>query len=144
MKILIAGGAGYIGSFLVPVLLERGYDIDVIDLMWFGNNLPDKVNLIQKDLFDCKAEDLKKYDQIIFLAGLSNDPMAEFDPSMNFVYNAALPSYLAYIAKMAGVKRFVYASSCSVYGYTVNELYNEENVILQFERTPIFGLEFEF
>lgn len=129
MKILIAGGAGYVGSFLVPVLLEHGYDVDVIDLMWFGNNLPDKVNLIKKDLFDCKTEDLKEYDQIVFLAGLSNDPMAEFDPSMNFVYNAALPSYLAYIAKIAGVKRFVYASSCSVYGYTVNELYDENSPV---------------
>jgi nucleoside-diphosphate-sugar epimerase len=51
--------------------------------------------------------------------------MAEFSPAKNFVENGALPSYLAYIAKAAGVRRFVYASSCSVYGYTVNELYDE-------------------
>jgi nucleoside-diphosphate-sugar epimerase len=53
--------------------------------------------------------------------------MAEFDPSKNFIYNAALPSYLAFTAKKAGVKRFIYASSCSVYGYTVNELYDEDS-----------------
>ena len=62
---------------------------------------------------------------MVFLAGLSNDPMAEYSPSKNFVFNAAAPSYLAYMAKKANVKRYVYASSCSVYGYTENELYDE-------------------
>jgi len=129
MRILVAGGAGYIGSHLIPRLVERGYDVDVVDTMWFGNHLPTQVRLVQRDLFQCKEEDLKVYDQVVFLAGLSNDPMAEFDPSMNFVFNGALPSYLAYVAKKAGVKRFVYASSCSVYGYTVNELYNEDSPV---------------
>ncbi len=127
MKILVAGGAGYVGSVLVPNLIEHGYEADVIDLLWFGSNLPKEVNVIQKDLFDCKTEDFEKYDQVIFLAGLSNDPMAEYDPAKNFIYNAALPSYLAYISKKAKVKRFIYASSCSVYGYTVDELYDEES-----------------
>jgi nucleoside-diphosphate-sugar epimerase len=129
MRILVAGGAGYIGTFLVPVLIERGYDVEVIDLMWFGNHLPKTVKAAQKDLFKCREEDLKGYEQVVFLAGLSNDPMAEFDPSMNFIFNGALPSYLAFLAKKAGVKRFIYASSCSVYGYTVNELYNEESPV---------------
>ena len=129
MRILVAGGAGYIGTFLVPVLIERGYDVEVIDLMWFGNHLPKTVKAAQKDLFKCREEDLKGYEQVVFLAGLSNDPMAEFDPSMNFIFNGALPSYLAFLAKKAGVKRFIYASSCSVYGYTVNELYNEDSPV---------------
>ena len=127
MRILVAGGAGYVGSYLVPVLVERGYDVDVVDLMWFGDHLPKNVRRIEKDLFKCTEDDLKGYDQVLFLAGLSNDPMAEFDPSMNFVFNAALPSYVAFVAKNAGVKRFIYASSCSVYGYTVNELYDENS-----------------
>jgi len=126
MRILIAGGAGYIGSYLIPVLIEHGYEVEVVDLMWFGNHLPDDVKVAKKDLFKCKEKDLEIYDQIIFLAGLSNDPMAEYDPAKNFIYNAALPSYLALVAKNAGVKRFIYASSCSVYGYTVNELYDED------------------
>ncbi|NCU05200.1 MAG: SDR family oxidoreductase [Chitinophagaceae bacterium] len=125
MKILIAGGAGYIGSALIPKLLERGYDIDVIDLLWFGNQLPPEVKVIQKDIFELHEDELKEYEQVMFLAGLSNDPMAEFSPAKNFIFNAASPSYLAYIAKRAGVKKFIYASSCSVYGYTVNELYDE-------------------
>jgi nucleoside-diphosphate-sugar epimerase len=82
-------------------------------------------SIIQRDLFTLEEGDLEGYDQLIFLAGLSNDPMAEFSPAKNFIHNGALPSYLAFIAKKAGVKRYVYASSCSVYGYTVNELYDE-------------------
>jgi nucleoside-diphosphate-sugar epimerase len=125
MKILIAGGAGYIGSALIPRLQERGYVVDVIDLLWFGNHLPADVKVMNKDIFDLGEDELKEYDEVIFLAGLSNDPMAEFSPAKNFVYNASAPSYLAYIAKRAGVRKFIYASSCSVYGYTVNELYDE-------------------
>ncbi|MBC8217122.1 MAG: SDR family oxidoreductase, partial [Planctomycetes bacterium] len=129
MRILVAGGAGYIGSKLIPVLLEHGYKVDVVDLLWFGNHLPENVSVVKKDLFKCRPDDLKDYDQVIFLAGLSNDPMAEFDPSMNFIFNGALPSYMAYVAKRAGVRRFIYASSCSVYGYTVNELYDEDSPV---------------
>ena len=125
MKILIAGGAGYIGSVLIPKLLDRGYQVDVVDLFWFDNHLPCETGVIHKDIFSISEADLAGYDQVLFLAGLSNDPMAEFSPSKNFVYNAAAPAYLAYIAKKAGVKRYVYASSCSVYGYTDNELFDE-------------------
>lgn len=127
MKILVAGGAGYIGSVMIPHLLARGYNVDVNDLFWFGNNLPDTVGLINKNIFNLSEKDLAAYDIVIFLAGLSNDPMAEFSPAQNFIYNASAPAYLGYISKKAGVKRFIYASSCSVYGYTVNELYDEES-----------------
>jgi nucleoside-diphosphate-sugar epimerase len=125
MKILLAGGAGYLGSVLVPRLLDRGYEVDVVELFWFGNRLPRQVGVLEKDIFHLSVSDLKAYEQVIFLAGLSNDPMAEFSPSKNFVLNAAAPAYLGYIAKMAKVKRYIYASSCSVYGYTENELYDE-------------------
>jgi nucleoside-diphosphate-sugar epimerase len=127
MKILVAGGAGYIGSKLVPQLIERGYEIDVLDLFWFGDYLPEKVRRIKKGIFDFKADEIKNYQQVIFLAGLSNDPMAEYSPGLNFIHNAAAPAYLGYIAKMAGVSRFIYAGSCSVYGYTENELYDENS-----------------
>jgi nucleoside-diphosphate-sugar epimerase len=127
MKILIAGGAGYIGSVLTPRLLDRGYDVEVVDLLWFGRHLPSGVRVVQKDVKDLREKDLEGFEQVIFLAGLSNDPMAEYSPVKNFVDNAASPSYLAYIAKRAGVKRYIYGSSCSVYGYTVGELYNENS-----------------
>jgi nucleoside-diphosphate-sugar epimerase len=125
MKVLVAGGAGYIGSALIPKLLERGYQVDVVDLFWFGNNLPAQAGIIHKDIFNLTVEDLQPYHQVIFLAGLSNDPMAEFAPAKNFIFNAAAPAYLAYTAKKAKVKRYVYASSCSVYGHTDDEIFDE-------------------
>src|SRR5437763_5140179 len=85
MRILIAGGAGYIGSALTPRLLERGYSVDVVDALWFGNYLPSGTNVIQKNVLDLSPVDLEGYDQVIFLSGLSNDPMAEFSPAHNFV-----------------------------------------------------------
>lgn len=127
MKILVVGGAGYIGSVLLPQLLDRGYEVDVIDLLWFGNHLPSEIKAINKDIFDLTESDLASYEQVIFMAGLSNDPMAEYSPAENYISNAAAPAFLGYISKKAGVKRFIYAGSCSVYGYTVNELYDEES-----------------
>src|ERR1041384_8327606 len=129
MRILVAGGAGYVGSVLIPKLLDRGYKVDVVDLFWFGNRLPRQVGVLNKDIFQLSVEDLEPYEQVIFLAGLSNDPMAEFSPSKNFVFNAAAPAYLAYIAKQARVRRYIYASSCSVYGYTENELFDEDRPV---------------
>lgn len=125
MNVLIAGGAGYIGSMLAPKLLDRGYGVTVADQCWFGENVPEHARLIKMNLMDLAADHLAGHETVIFLAGLSNDPMAEFSPVLNFMYNAACPAYLAYIAKQAGVRRFIHGGSCSVYGYTVNELYDE-------------------
>jgi len=126
-KILIIGGAGYVGSPLSIELDKRGHDVSIVDLLWFGNNLPNHLkNKVQKiDALDLTVNDLKIFDTIIFVAGLSNDPMADYSPSKNFVANSATPAYLAYIAKKAGVKRMIYASSCSVYGYTVDKCFDE-------------------
>jgi len=126
-NILLAGGAGYIGTELCKRLLRLDYQITVIDDLWFGNNLDPAIKLIQKDIFKVNYKDLEGFDIVIFLAGVSNDPMAEFSPSENFIQNAACPAYLSYESKRAGVKRFIYASSCSVYGYTVDELYDESS-----------------
>jgi len=126
MRILIAGGAGYIGSVLVPKLQARSYQVDVLDLLWFGNSLPAGTRVMQKDVMSASPDDLKGYDCVIFLAGLSNDPMASYSTANNFIGNAAAPAYLAYIAKQAGVRRFIYGGSCSVYGYAVDEFYDEQ------------------
>jgi len=130
MKILIIGGAGYVGSALTPVLLDHGYYVTVLDICWFGFvHLPENINIIKKDAFDCTEDDFKSYDICINLSGISNDPGAEYDPVRNFIYNAALPPYLALMAKRAGVRRYIYSSTCSVYGYTVDKLYDETSKI---------------
>jgi len=118
MKVLIAGGAGYVGTSLSNYLANVGYDITVVDHFWFGDYLSRVVNKQHRSIMSLTPRDLKGFDAVVFLGGLSNDPMANFDPLGNFIENGAAPSYLAYVCKKAGVKRFVFASSCSVYGFT--------------------------
>jgi nucleoside-diphosphate-sugar epimerase len=115
--ILCIGGAGYIGSLLVPALENRGYKVVVTDLLWFGNHLPKDIGIKKQDASSLTIQDLEPFDTVIFLAGLSNDPMAEFSPVRNFIENAGIPSYIAYICRKAGVKRLIYAGSTSVYGH---------------------------
>ena len=125
MKILVAGGAGYVGTALVTSLIERGHAVTVVDLLWFGNHLPVEASVQQRDLMGLSVEELRSFDVVVFLAGLSNDPMADFSPARNFVENAAAPGFLCYSARQAGVRRFVYGSSCSVYGFTGGEPQDE-------------------
>mgnify|MGYP003627892355 CR=1 FL=1 len=120
MKIFIAGGAGYIGTRLANYLVGQGNKVTVIDRFWFGDYLAPPVTSIKGNLMDLKKEDLEGFDAVVFLAGLSNDPMANFDPPGNFIENGAAPAFLAFISKAAGVPRYVYASSCSIYGFTDN------------------------
>lgn len=128
-KILIVGGAGYIGTRLSNFLSEKGYNISVVDNFWFGDYLNKNISKIKKSLWDIKPEELEGMDAVLFLAGLSNDPMAMFRPDLNFIENSSAPVYLGFIAKQAGVKRFICASSCSVYGYTKNKTLNENSLI---------------
>lgn len=124
MRVLIPGGAGYCGSALVPALLARDHEVSVVDPCWFGRGaLPEsssQFSLTEKDARFLTAEiigDLFRPDTVILLLGLSNDPMSEYWPWGNFELNTALPAYLALQCKLAGVKKLVNASSCSVYGH---------------------------
>ena len=127
MKLIITGGAGYIGSKLVPYLAQQGHEITVLDDFYFGRNLPDLPNVVVRniDLFDTTVTDYEGADQVIHLAGFSNDPMANFSPSENFKQNVASTSLVGYLAKKAGVKRVIFAGSCSVYGKNDNKLLSE-------------------
>jgi nucleoside-diphosphate-sugar epimerase len=118
--------------------------VDVLDLLWFGNALPPDVRVMRRDVLDLTRDELVGYDQVLFLAGLSNDPMADYSPGKNFVFNAASPAYLAYMAKRAGVRRYIYASSCSVYGYTENELFDEQSPAVSTYPYGISKLQGEF
>ena len=117
MKVMVVGGAGYIGSRLVPVLLEKGHKVTVIDLCWFGCNLPLETNVQIRDANTLSRKDFIGLDRVVMLSGLSNDPMADHDPVGNYIQNAAIPAFLAREARIAGVKRFILGSSCSVYGH---------------------------
>lgn len=118
MKLLITGGAGYIGSKLVPYLKSLGHTITVIDRFDFGNNLAhlDDVNVIEMDIFNATVDTFTGYDAVVHLAGLSNDPMANFKPSDNFLENLGGTALVGYLARLAGIGKFIFASSCSVYG----------------------------
>ena len=128
-KVLIAGGAGFIGTLLTKELLARKYEVLVVDTLWFGNYLPENAKISNKSIIDLKEDELSSFDVVIYLGGVSNDPMADYSPSVNFIENCAVPCYLSYMCKRAGVPRFVYASSCSVYGYAANSLMDENSPV---------------
>ena len=142
MKYLITGGAGFIGTRLCNTLIED-YDITVLDYFWFGDKLDSRINKLVGGIVDLKVEDLKGYDAVLFLAGLSNDPMAEFKPNLNFTENSAVPTYLAYLTKEAGIKKFIGASTCSVYGYTKNKKLFEDSKVTPTFPYGIAKLQFE-
>jgi nucleoside-diphosphate-sugar epimerase len=128
--ILVIGGAGYVGSSLVPELLKRNYNVIVYDLMIYGKKVLKEDNKLKKITGDIRdIENLKKYvkisDYIIHLACISNDPSFELNPTLGKSINYDCFEPLVKFAKNIGVKRFIYASSSSVYGIkselTVNE-----------------------
>lgn len=132
MTILLTGNQGYIGSVLGGVLTEKGYKVVGFDTGYYdGQELyPIKPvsRQINKDIRDVKAEDLKDIYAVIHLAALSNDPLGEFNPDLTQNINFLGTLKLARLAKKAGVKRFIYASSQSMYGVadTSHELTEDE------------------
>ena len=120
-KIFITGGAGYVGAVLVPHLLENGYSVTVLDLMIYGDDvLPKHPNLqsVKGDIRDqtLLMELIPGHDVVIHLACISNDPSFELNPELGKSINLDAFRPLVEISKASGVKRFVYASSSSVYG----------------------------
>ncbi len=118
MKILVTGGCGYVGSVLIPKLLKDGHKVISVDTKWFGDFLPKDKNLsnLKIDLKDIEKINLRGVDAIIHLASISNDPMAELDKNLSWEISALSTYKLIEQAKKFNVKRFIYASSGSVYG----------------------------
>jgi nucleoside-diphosphate-sugar epimerase len=142
-KILIAGGAGYIGTRFCEQY-DRHYDITVLDPFWFGDNIrTDNVRKWKGEILDLDVDTLKEYDAVLFMGGLSNDPMVNFRPDMNFTENSAIPTYLAWLTKEAGIKKFIGASSCSVYGFTRNKTLTENSPIKPYYPYGIAKLQLE-
>lgn len=116
--ILLTGGAGYVGSVLTQKLLDKGYKVRIYDRFFFGrDHLPRHRNLelITGDVRSFDSKNLFAIDTIVHLAALSNDPTSEFNPEANLEINYGATKKLAAIAKRAGIRRFIFASSCSVY-----------------------------
>jgi nucleoside-diphosphate-sugar epimerase len=117
--ILVTGGAGYIGCILTERLLERGYRVRLLDRLYWGlgplANVIDRVELIEADVRDMPATALDGVEGVIHLAGLSNDPTAEYDPEANWQMNAIATETLARNCVEREVERLVFASSCSLY-----------------------------
>lgn len=124
MKLLITGTEGYIGSRLAPLLISHGHDVVGLDTGFYREGClyqdPNRLAVLPltkiKDLRRAQPEDLAGFDAVVHLAELSNDPLGENRPEVTYQINHQGSVHLARLAKAAGVRRFVYASSCSVYG----------------------------
>src|SRR5215469_6601967 len=117
--VLLVGGAGYVGSVLASELLERGYAVRVLDRLYFGDQglagIRDRVELVVGDMRSVPADVLDGVEAVVNVGGLSNDPTAEFNPRANYEMNTSASIALAELYRRHGVRRYIYASSCSVY-----------------------------
>lgn len=124
MKILVTGTEGYIGSRLAPLLISLGHDVVGLDTAFYREgclyNDPTRMAVLprttMKDLRHANADDFAGFDAVVHLAELSNDPLGENKPEVTYRINHEGSVHLARLARAAGVRKFVYASSCSVYG----------------------------
>lgn len=131
MRILLTGDKGYIGAVMAPLLTQEGHTVTGLDCDWFEHSafgeMLSGVPSRKKDLRDLEASDLEGFDAVVHLAGLSNDPLGDLNPSLTYDINHLASVQLAKLAKDAGVKRFLFSSSCSTYGAAGGEeLLNEE------------------
>lgn len=131
MRILLTGHLGYIGTVMTPMLLEAGHDVvgldsDLYRACTFGGRIH-PTPMIRKDVRDVELEDLRGFDAVLHLAGLSNDPLGDLDPQLTFDINHRGSARLAELARKAGVSRFVFSSSCSNYGAGGEDLLTEES-----------------
>lgn len=144
MKILVTGACGYKGHVLVPKLLSRGYSVVGLDTMWFGNfHKPHPhLTLVTGDVRDIESINLDGVDAIIHLSSIANDPCGDLDPKLTWEVSALATMQLADKAKRKGVKRFIYASSGSVYGIK-DELQVTEDLelkpISEYNKTKMVG-----
>jgi nucleoside-diphosphate-sugar epimerase len=118
MKILITGACGYQGTKLIPLLLSKKHKVTAIDTQWFGNKLKKNKNLknYKKNILDIKKNDLKEIDVIIHLASIANDPMGDLNKNLTWEVSCLGTMQLLELAVKNKVKKFIYASSASVYG----------------------------
>jgi nucleoside-diphosphate-sugar epimerase len=120
MRLLVTGHLGYIGTVMVPMLLAEGHDVvgldsDLFERCTFGDP-PQRVPETRKDIRDIQLSDVRGFDAVLHLAALSNDPLGNLDPELTYDINHKATVRLAELCKKAGVSRFLFSSSCSLYG----------------------------
>jgi nucleoside-diphosphate-sugar epimerase len=120
MRVLVTGHHGYIGSAIVPMLLSAGHQVVGVDTFFYEgcDLMPERaaVDSVRADVRDLDAAHLEGIDAVVHLAALSNDPLGELDPALTHEINFEATARLARLARSHGVERFVFASSCSMYG----------------------------
>ncbi|PIW26500.1 MAG: NAD-dependent dehydratase [Rhodospirillales bacterium CG15_BIG_FIL_POST_REV_8_21_14_020_66_15] len=131
-RVMITGSEGYIGSVLVAKLLDGGFDVVGLDTGyyragWLYNDGKDRPRLLARDVRSLCAEDFEGIDAVVHLAELSNDPLGAHDVRNTYEINHRASVAIACNAKLSGVRRFVYTSSCSVYGAAGDDMVNEES-----------------
>jgi nucleoside-diphosphate-sugar epimerase len=131
MQVVVTGSDGYIGSVLVPLFQAAGHDVVGLDTYIYdgctlGRELDDSAfPVIRKDIRDVDASDLDGFDAVVHLAGISNDPLGDYRPETTYDINHHGATHLARVAKQAGVERFLFSSSCSLYGAAGDEFLDE-------------------
>lgn len=134
MKILVTGTEGYIGSLLAPMLMQSGHEVLGVDtgfykVGWLYNGTSMTAKTLNKDIRHITAEDLQGVEAVVHMAELSNDPAGQLSPTITYDINHKGSVRLASLAKAAGVRRFIYMSSCSVYGVATGNDVTEESPV---------------
>jgi nucleoside-diphosphate-sugar epimerase len=129
MRVLVTGHQGYLGTVMVPILQGAGHDVTGLDAGFFADCVlgtpPADPPGMRVDLRDVTVKHLEGFDAVIHLAALSNDPLGALAPQITYEINHHASVRLARLARAAGVRRFLYASTCSVYGSAGDDLVNE-------------------
>jgi nucleoside-diphosphate-sugar epimerase len=157
MRVLVTGGAGYIGSVLSRILLEKGYEVTCLDRLFFGKEsikeIAERITLVKDDIRWFEPRILKGVDAVFDLASLSNDPSGELDPQKTLDINYKGRARVAALSKKYNVEKYVLASTCSVYGFqegtlteksSLNPLttYAKANVLAEKEVLPLADRSF--
>jgi nucleoside-diphosphate-sugar epimerase len=146
VRVLVTGHEGYIGAVLVPMLRAAGHDPAGLDVGFYAGGdfggRPEAVPAVRRDLRDVEPDDLAGFDAVVHLAAISNDPVGHLNPATTYAINAHASGRLAEAARAAGVSRFLFSSSCSLYGAAGDHPVDEQstfNPVTPYGRSKILA-----